>query len=400
MGYSYRVFDSIRDVHLADWQRVRAECGDPIFMDPRLIAAVEIGTGQSCRFWHIIVYDENGVAAGCASLSAIAIDPTYLVDPALASIIRRVSGLLSSLRRVKVLFCGLPVSAGQNSVALASRSPQVLATLDGAISELASKARMHAIVYKEFGEGDLERMDTLLDLGYRRLPTPPMHCFTPRFADLRHYCAALRSRYRKKIIVSLEKFHRRHIEVSVLTEPREIRAVYGLELHNLYNQVFDRSHMKLERLSIEFFHELATRLEGHVELFLLSEAGSIIAFGWCLEAGSTYHMLYMGLDDERNAESDLYFNLNYAVLDRALRKGVAKIQMGQTASAFKARLGCHPEALYMFIKGRGPLLPLLIRYSSHLLVATEPAIPAFDVFKRDGPEISSASERCKDMIDG
>jgi hypothetical protein len=93
----------------------------------------------------------------------------------------------------------------------------------------------------------------------------------------------------------------------------------------------------------------------------------------------------MGLDYERNVELDLYFNLMYGLLDRALQKSVAKIQIGQTAGAFKTRLGCHPEPLYMFIKGLGPLLPLVIRYGSHLLVAEEPAIPPFDVFKRDVP---------------
>jgi predicted N-acyltransferase len=385
MSFTYRLFDSIDDVDLADWQRVRSECGDPIFMDPRFIAAVQDGMRQSCRFWHVVVYDENRIPVACASLTAMALDLAYVVDPGLASIMRRLPAFLSALRNLKVFLCGLPVSAGQNSLALASPCRQVLSILDGVVSELAIKTRTHAIVYKEFGEGDMDRVDALLNLGYRRLATPPMHVFSARFHDIQHYCAGLRSHYRRQVVHSLAKFRRGQGEISVLTDPRQIRLVYTSEIHNLYEQVVERSSMKFERLSVEFFHQLATRLEGQVELVVFSENTKIIAFAWCLEARSIYYMLYMGLDYERNVELDLYFNLMYGLLDRALQKSVAKIQIGQTAGAFKTRLGCHPEPLYMFIKGLGPLLPLVIRYGSHLLVAEEPAIPPFDVFKRDVP---------------
>ena len=51
-------------------------------------------------------------------------------------------------------------------------------------------------------------------------------------------------------------------------------------------------------------------------------------------------MTYAGLDYRLNHEFDLYFNLMYTGLDRAFRKGVATINVGQTAAAFKARIGC------------------------------------------------------------
>jgi predicted N-acyltransferase len=388
MSFTYRLFDTIGDVDLAGWQRVRSECGDSIFMDPRFIAAVEVGMRRSCRFWHVIVYDENRVAVACASLTAMSLDLAYVVDPTLASIMRRLPGVLSALRSLKLLLCGLPVSAGQSNLMLASPCQQVLSILNEVASELAIKTRAQAIVYKEFSERDLDRMNELLNLGYRRLATPPMHVFTSRFRDIRDYCAGLRSHYRKQVVHSLDKFRRAQVEISVLTDALQIQLVYTTEVHNLYDQVVDKSDMKFERLTVEFFHQLVTRLEGQVELVVFSESKKIIAFGWCLESDSIYYMLYMGLDYERNAELDLYFNLMYCVLDRALRKRKAKIHVGQAASAFKARLGCHPEPLHMFIKGFGPLLPLVIRYGSHLLVADEPAIPSFDVFRRDAPKIS------------
>jgi hypothetical protein len=81
MGFSYRLFNSMGDVDLADWQRVSFECGNSIFMDPRFIAAVEIGMRESCRFWHIIIYDEMRLPVACASLSAISLDLAHIAPP-------------------------------------------------------------------------------------------------------------------------------------------------------------------------------------------------------------------------------------------------------------------------------------------------------------------------------
>ena len=47
MSYSYRISDLIDDVERAAWQRVCAESGASIFMDPRFIESVETSMKQS-----------------------------------------------------------------------------------------------------------------------------------------------------------------------------------------------------------------------------------------------------------------------------------------------------------------------------------------------------------------
>jgi predicted N-acyltransferase len=384
MSYSHRLFNSIDEVDVNDWQRVSCACGEPIFSDRRFIAAVEAGMRRSYRFWHVIVYDERGNPIACASLSATTIDIANVAHPGLSSMLRRLPEALRRLRTFKVLFCGLPVSAGQHSLALTSRSDslQILSTLDGTISDLAAELRMDVVVYKDFARTDLQWMSPLLGLGYRRVATLPMHSFTPLFQDFQQYCAALRSHYRYKINRSIQKLRNAGIEISIRADSKEIIAVYTPQVHSLYHQVVEKADAKIETLSIEFFHELAARLEGQVDLVLLSKGSRIIAFGWCLRNNSTYHMLFAGIDYELNAELDLYFNLMYAWLDCGLRKHVSKIEAGQTAGTFKARLGCYPEPLYTFMKGLGPLMSLAVRLGADLILAQEPAVGERHVFRR------------------
>src|SRR6476620_3315933 len=118
MPYTNRVFNSIDEVDLAAWERVRSESGGSIFMDPRFIASVETSMKEDCRFWYVIVYDGDGRPAACAYLTAMTIDLAGLADPRLASIIRPRG--LTRLRRLKLFICGLPGSPGEKNLALTS----------------------------------------------------------------------------------------------------------------------------------------------------------------------------------------------------------------------------------------------------------------------------------------
>ena len=382
MPYTYRIFDSIDDVDLVSWERVRSESAASIFTDPRFIAAAEAGMTQSCRFWYVVVYD-NSRPAACACLIGMTIDLATLADPRLAWVIRNAPGMLSRFRKLKVLMCGLPGSPGEKCLALTptNMSAQVLSLLDAALCDLAARSAMDVIAFKEFGKDDLEWMSPLLSRGYRCIPSLPMNLFRPSFPDFSHYCAALKTRYRQQINRSTRKLTNTGVELAVLTNPQDILRAYTPEVHALYYQMAAKADLNLEILPIKFFQELTSRLVDEIELITYSKDSRIIAFGWCLHAGATYSMLYAGIDYQLNDELDLYFNLMYAGLDRALRKGVSRIEVGQAAGVFKARLGCYSEPLYVFAKGLGPLMSRIIHYGAGLLIAQVPAQRPSDVFK-------------------
>jgi predicted N-acyltransferase len=387
MAYSYRLFNSIADVDRDSWERVRSACGRPFFMDPRLIVAAEIGMGQTCEFWHVIVDADDGPVA-CTCFTAIKLDAADFADRRLAALMRRLPGVFSRLRNLKMLMCGLPVSAGQHNLMLVpgAAGAEIIPLLDQVACRLASEQRVQGIVYKEFAQNDLEWTRPLLSLGYRRISSMPMNFFKPSFADLQHYCAALKSRYRQQVKRSLRKRAQAGIEVSVLTDARDILRAYTPALHDWYSQVVDRAEVKLEKLTLEFFHEFARQFDGELDLITLTKDGRIVAFGWSLNTGSSYHLLFDGFDHDFNPEADVYFNLMYAGLDCALRSHAEKIHVGQAADAFKARVGCHTEPLYMFAKGHGAVMSRIFRYGSGLLSPPIPTVPQFNVFRNDVEE--------------
>ena len=205
-------------------------------------------------------------------------------------------------------------------------------------------------------------MNSLLGLGYSRIMIPPMHLLPPSFASFAEYCVALRTKYRKKVNRSTRKLKNTGIETKVLSDPDEILKLYTPDVHAMYCEMVAKSDIKLEVFPIEYYQQLAKQLAGQVELVALVKNSRIMAFAWCLYDNSTYHMMYAGLDYSLNREFDLYFNVMYAGFDRAFRKRVKRIHVGQTATVFKSRRGCESRAAIRLCKGPWPgdaaVLPL------------------------------------------
>jgi predicted N-acyltransferase len=385
MPYTCRVFNSVADIDRAAWEQVCSASGAPVFMDLRFAAAVEVSMQPGCRFWYLIVDDDDGRPIGCAGLHTMTIDLTDFADPRLAKIIKWMPGM-SKFRRLKALFCSLPGTPGDRSIALtpAAKSEQVLALVDGVLDKLAAQNRIDAVMYKEFTPAELEWMNPLLDLGYRTIVIPPMHLLPPSFANFAQYRAALRSSYRKQVNRSMRKLTNAGIEAKVLNDADEILRLYTPDVHAMYCEMVAKSDVKLEVFPIEYYQQLTKQLAGQIELIALVKESRLIAFGWCLYDKSTYHMMYAGLDYSLNREFDLYFNLMYAAFDRALHKRVQRIHVGQTATIFKARMGCESEPRYVFAKGRGALMWPLFYYGAKFVVRKMSSNPPSDIFRRDG----------------
>jgi predicted N-acyltransferase len=383
MVYTPRVFNSVREIDRAAWNAVWSSSGSPVFMDLRFVAAVEAAMASRCRFWFIIIDAVGAGPVACAGLTATKIDVTDFADPRLRWIVKRGPRFLSRFRNMDVLFCSLPGSPGDRSIAMSpsAESAGVLAELDRLMVRVASDARLDAIIFKEFAPTDLEWMDPLLGLGYRRAEIPPMHLLDPSFESFSDYLGALRANYRGPIKRSLRKLAGSGITATVLTRAEDILGLYNPETHDMYCDVVARSDLKVEVLPIDYYRRLVLEMEGQIELVALVEGSRIVAFGWCICDDHSYHMMYCGFDYELNRIYDLYFNLFYLAFDRAFQKRVKRIHVGQTATDFKARMGCHSERRYIYVKGIGFLMSRLFRWGAGLMIIKKPAKPPAHIFK-------------------
>ena len=382
MQYRVRVVDRAADLPPADWAKVQA-VAPTVFMDPRFLTTVERAFASQARFRHAIVVDQHERPVAWTSLCTFPVDALTLAGPRLQALAGGARAVLPGLGFLRTLFVGLPVSLGQSHLAIApdAEPAAVVAALDEALGAIAARERAWLVVWKEFDPAGAARLAPLLERGYRRAESPAMHELDVPFKDFADYCAALTSHYRYDIRRSERKFRASGFRVAQLHDADEIRRVYTAEVHRLYEAVVAKSSVKLEVLPIEFFHELVRQLPGLVTLTTIAAGDRIVAFNWGLMDGRVHHYLFCGLDYAVAHDADLYFNLMYHQLDDALRRNPERIEVGQTADTFKARLGCRPTPRYFFVKPRGLVAGTALRHGFELLFPARPATQVHSVFR-------------------
>lgn len=381
--YRVQVVEGVAALPMADWAQVR-EVTATVFMDPRFLATVEHAFRTQGRFFHALVYDESARPQAWASVCSFPVDVVTLAGRGIQSAVGGIRVLLPRLGLVRTLFAGLPVSLGQSHLAISpDADPEaVLAALDAALVEIAARERAWLVVWKEFDAATTARLGpTLLARGYRRAESPVMHELEARFADFHDYCAALTSHYRNDIRRSERKFRASGFRVVHLHDADEIRRVYTPDVHRLYEAVVARSTVKLEVLPFEFFRELVRQFPDLVSLTVVFDRDRVVAFNWGMMDGGVHHYLFCGMDYGVAREADLYFNLMYRQLDHALRQRPERIEVGQTADAFKARLGCRPSPRYFFAKAGRFATRLALRHGFRLFFPDRPPVPAYEVFR-------------------
>ncbi|MBU7585424.1 MAG: GNAT family N-acetyltransferase [Nostoc sp. TH1S01] len=382
-NYSYKLYNSILDVDLEAWKQVCQRSESNIYMDIRFLLTIEKTMAEFSKFWYVIFYDQNGNPSACTSLSTFKADLGVVASKGTKEFITNVRRLLPSFLHLNVLFCGLPISIGKNHLIFVENANHalIIKLLDIIMNTIAAKEKTKLTIYKEFNLQECNQLDALLQLGYLKAESLPMHSFQANFANFSEYCAALKSHYRHDIKRSKRKFEKAGFRVVQLKDTKKILQIYTPEMHQLYEAVVQKSENQLETLPITFFRELAIYFPEQLLFTLVYQDDKIVAFNCSLCTQSSVHYLFCGLDYSLNAESDMYFNLMYAALDEALKQNVPKIDFGQTADTFKARLGSYQTPLYMYIKGTGFILNWIIRNNFNILFPNPTLVANYNIYK-------------------
>jgi hypothetical protein len=380
-GHTCSLLPSISERDAREWGPF-VRPGDAV-MDPRFLAAVERSMGGETRFWNVVIRGPAGRPAAAAVLSLFPIDGLLFAQGPWSKWVQSIQRWFPGFLKVKVLFCGCPVSTGQSHLLFAPGSDHriVLRLLDRLMTRVAHAQGTPFLVFKEFGAEEIGRCDDLAALGYLREDSLPMNYFPTRFRDFDHFLASVRSRYRNQIKHSQKKFRQSGLRVVHARGGQHLAALFTEDVYRLYLSVLGRAEVKLECLPAEFFRELARQLPEETAFTFVYQRERVVAFVCGLFHGDAYLNLFCGLDYRLNEEADLYFNLMFQDMDFALRSGVRSLHVGQTADEFKSRMGCYTRPRYFYVKTRYPLGASLLRAARPWLFPPVPPAPERNLFK-------------------
>ncbi len=379
--YHCKSVRSIDELNHQDWNRLCSNPSDGL-MDLDFLGSVEATMSDVSDFWFVICYEKTTPVA-CACFSTFELDASIFMPIWAKNGINFFRRVMSGYLKLSVLFCGLPVSVGENHLRISVQADtnRVLAALDKETQRIARLARSWIIIFKEFGESDASRLQCLEDRGYVQADSLPTNIFPYQFDNLDDFSASLRSHYRYKINRSRKKFSAAGLRVEHILDPQRIINVYTPQVHQLYEGVEHRSEYRVETLPYSFFLQLAKRMPGKVSLTTIFDGDEVVGFAWGLSTGTAYRDMFVGYNPELNDRCDLYFNLMMHDLEFALRSGANHIAFGQTADCFKSRLGCVQENRRIFVKGATTWFHNLIRIFYDLIFPPFNAAPPRDLFR-------------------
>lgn len=192
--------------------------------------------------------------------------------------------------------------------------------------------------------------------------TLPTCLFYNRWVSFDNYLSDLRSHYRYRAQKALTKG--RSLTITQLSD----NTAFSAQHYALYEQVYQHSSFKLEKLSIDFFQKMPC------QIYIFKRAQMPVAFVQLLQVDNTLHFVFGGMDYDALKTYDLYFNMLLFIIKTGITLRVSHIDMGQTAETSKMRLGCVIVEKYMHIYVANPLLRMLIKPFTNQLSYRPPAV--------------------------
>lgn len=157
--------------------------------------------------------------------------------------------------------------------------------------------------------------------------------------SLDEHIAKMRSHYRyraKKAIARGSNLHFAEIKPKDFSE----------KLYGFYEEVYERSEGKLEKLNIDFFRKCDAKL------CKISDEQGEIGFFQYKKIDNNLIFLFCGFDHSKNKKYDLYLNILIKLIE--LGAGMEQIHFGQTTEYSKSRLGAESSNLYIHLQCKIP----------------------------------------------
>jgi predicted N-acyltransferase len=243
----------------------------------------------------------------------------------------------------------------------------VVQALHASLPTIARRHKASLVILKDFPSQYRAVLSSFATNGYARVPSMPLTRLALQYADFDDYLQTLGKATRKNLRRKFRKIEQAApIEMEVVTDI----TPYLDEIYPLYLQVHDRSPLKFETLTREYFHDMGTRMPERTRFFLWRQNGRIIAFSFCLVHEGTIYDECLGLDYTVALDLHLYFYTIRDIISWSLRQGLKYYCSSPLNYDPKLHLGCHLVPLDLYVRHTAPVLNPIFRQAVKYLEPT------------------------------
>lgn len=286
--------------------------------DRRYYEIVEDTLRDRFEYGYLAIVDAAGIVR--------AVQPFFLLDQDLLEGVGSDWRLVSFFRRyyprlLKLRTMMIGCSAGEGHLTEANDLPPALIAkvLSEGVVQSARSVQARMIVLKEFPAAYRKSLSCFLEKGFTRIPSMPMTTMdTGGFPDFDTYALGkLSSQTRRQLRKNFKATEDVQISMSVTDDAGSFVG----EIYQLYLQVFERSKLRFEKLTEDYFRQLGTRMSDKTRFFSWRRDNALVAFALCMVESDQLFYEYVGFDYAVALDLHLYHYVtrdlfNWAVANR------------------------------------------------------------------------------------
>ena len=301
-----------------------------------------------------------------------AIQPVFFVRQNLVEGVRgKVRSIVGTIRKMfprfltmRVLMVGCGAGAGDLGVWDKDDEPFVAKALQSSLQTYARQNKASLVVFKDFPAIYRSALEVLYSSGYARIPSMPMTRLSLRYKNWDEYFGTLSKATRKDLRRKFRKAERApNIEMEVVTDV----TPFIDEIYPLYLAVHERSALKFETLTKEYFRAIGQQMPERARFFIWRQNDKIVAFSFCLVCSDAIYDECIGLDYEVALDLHLYFYTLRDIISWALQQRLKYYYSNPLNYEPKLHLDCELVCLDLCVIHTNPLLnPIFCRLIKYL----------------------------------
>src|SRR5215472_15107870 len=313
-----------------------------------------------CGFEHHYLQLEDG------SGDVRAIQPVFFVRQNLMEgVPGKIRSIVDGIRKVfprfltmRVLMVGCSAGTGDLGACDEKDEIWVANALQASLSTYARQNKASLIVLKDFPATYRSTLERFPLNGYTRIPSMPMTRLSLPYANWDEYFATLSKATRKDLRRKFRKTERApKIEMQVVSDITPLVD----EIYPLYLAVHERSPLKFETLTANYFRAIAQRIPERARFFVWRQSDKIVAFSFCLVCGDSIYDECIGLDYSVALDLHLYFYTLRDIISWALEQGLKYYYSNPLNYEPKLHLDCELVPLDLYVMHTNPLLNPIFR---------------------------------------
>jgi len=276
----------------------------------------------------------------------------------ISSIVGRVRKVLPRFLTMRVLMVGCAAGTGDLSACDETDESWVANALQANLSTYARQNKASLVVLKDFPATYRSKLETFPLNGYTRIPSMPMTRLPLPYHNWDEYFRTLSKATRKDLRRKFRKAEQApKIELEVVSD---ITALVD-EVYPLYLAVHERSPLKFETLTKDYFRTIGQRVPERARFFIWRQLGKIVAFSFCLVCDDKIYDECIGLDYSVALDLHLYFYTLRDILSWALEQGLKYYYSNPLNYEPKLHLDCELVPLDLYVMHTSQLLNPIFR---------------------------------------